>query len=140
MDGAKSRELISYLPALARGGQNDCGFGEDAQALVGEECTAIVETGGREGGDSRVDAPQATDPGEEGAAKDWSPPLQPLTLPFRYWCPACSQEFVKWPQSRQRIYSTCRKNVIGVDGSIDDDALQNRCKNRSKVAEAREYQ
>ena len=49
MDGAKGRELISYLPALARGSQDNCGFGEDAQALVGEECTAIVETGGREG-------------------------------------------------------------------------------------------
>ena len=63
-----------------------------------------------------------------------------MPLPPRYWCPACSQGFVKWSQCRQHIYSTCKQNVIGVAASVNDEALQNRCKNEPKVPKARVFQ
>ena len=64
---------------------------------------------------------------------DWPLPAlseQPLPLPPRYWCPACSQGFVKWSQCRQHIYSTCKQNVIAVVASVDDEVLQNTCKTK----------
>ena len=53
-----------------------------------------------------------------------------MPLPPRYWCPACSQGFVKWSQCRQHIYSTCKQNVIGVAASVHDEVLQNTCKTK----------
>ena len=65
---------------------------------------------------------------------------EPLILLPRYWCPACSEGFVKWSQCRQHIYSTCKQKVIGVPGSVDEEALQNRCKNKSKLHKALVFQ
>ena len=136
MDGAKGRESISYLPALARGGQDSSDLpadkgtaasmkasGEEDGPAKGEACAAGLEADGRKkSGGAGVVLWKATDFGEE------------LLVPRRYWCPVCSQGFVKWSQCRQHILAkgsnTCREKVVGVNVVIDDEALQKRCKTR----------
>ena len=136
MDGAKGRESISYLPALARGGQDSSDLpadkgtaasmkasGEEDGPAKGEACAAGLEADGRKKSDGAgVVLWKATDFGEE------------LLVQRRYWCPVCSQGFVKWSQCRQHILAkgsnTCREKVVGVNVVIDDEALQKRCKTR----------
>ena len=140
MDGAKGRESISYLPALARGGQDSSDLpadkgtaasmkasGEEDGPAKGEACAAGLEADGRKKSDGAgVVLWKATDFGEE------------LLVQRRYWCPVCSQGFVKWSQCRQHILAkgsnTCREKVVGVNVVIDDEALQKRCKTRPGVS------
>ena len=133
MDGAKGRESISYLPALARGGQDSSDLpadegtaasmkasGEEDGPAKGEACAAGLEADGEEkSGGAGVVLREAKDFGEE------------LLAQRRYWCPVCSRGFAKWSQCRQHISAkACRDKVLGVNGPIDDEALQKRCKTR----------
>ena len=133
MDGAKGRESISYLPALARGGQDSSDLpadkgtaasmkasGEEDGPAKGEACAAGLEADGRKkSGGAGVVPREAKDFGKE------------LLAQRRYWCPVCSRGFAKWSQCRQHISATaCRDEVLGVNGPIDDEALQKRCKTR----------
>ena len=136
IEGTKGRESISYLPALARDGQNCSDLPADKTHASSKKASGEEDAPAKdEAGSAGLDADERRK--SRGAGLVPSDFGVKLNVQKRYWCPVCSKGFVKWSQCRQHILTkrsnTCREQVVGVNVVIDEEHLQKWCLTRPRL-------